>query len=343
MVSGRNGGVVSRRTFAGGLLAGIGLAGASLLGLAGCSDGGQQRVASARSEASKLPSVVIGTMPTEDTLPFYVAADQGLFAQAGIDATVEFFQSAQELSVAVTSGDVQLAMTDPMVSASLWAAGTHITLEWVTLGTDAGQGRFGVQVGPNSTFTSLADLAGVPVGVGSDTVPEYVFDVLMQRAGVPDDQIVGEEIKKLPVRYQMMESGQVAAAALPGSMLALGEANGCRTLADDTTGENISASVMVAGAGFAQSSQGAAALEVLKGVWDQAASAINADPDAYRSVLIANANLSDAVASSYPISTYPTCVRPPADLVTPVLEWMTRKGYLATALTYHEEDGSFSA
>lgn len=337
---------MSRRTFARtSLLAGIGVLGASL-GLGGCgasTDQAASTEAGAASQASDLPSLVIGTMPTEDTLPYYVAADQDLFAQAGLDAHIEFFQSAQELSVAITSGDVQLAMTDPMVAASLFASGTEVTMEWVTLGTDASQGRFGVQVGPDSTVQSLSELAGIGVGVGSDTVPEYVFDVLMQRAGVPDDQIVGEEIKKLPVRYQMMASGQVAAAALPGSMLTLGEANGCRTLADDTTGENISASVMVAAPDMAASDAGSATLTLAEQVWDEAARMVNDDPDRWRDVLIANANLADAVADTYPVPTYPTCERPAATLVEPILDWMVAKGYLGSPLGYDEATGSFTA
>lgn len=307
--------------------------------LAGC--GGQKEEAPAAD--LELSEVVIGTMPTEDTLPFYVAAENGAFEAAGVPARIEFFQSAQELSVAVTSGSVQMAMTDPMVAASLTASGTPVTCVWVTLGTDASQGRFGVQVPADSPYTQLSDLAGVPVGVGSNTVPEYVFDTLMARAGVPEDQIVGEEVKKLPVRYQMMESGQIAAAALPGSMLALGEASGCVTLADDSTGENISASVMIANSEWAATPEGAASIELLAGVWDDCAEQINADPDAYRGTLIANANLSDLVAETYPIATYPLVQIPDTSLVEPVLDWMSKKGYLTVPVTYDAATGALTA
>lgn len=118
-------------------------------GLAGCGSGsGSSATSAAASAASKISTIVIGTMPTEDTLPYYVAAERDLFAAAGLDARIEFFQSAQELSVAITSGDVQLAMTDPMVAAGLFASGVDLSLEWVTLGLSADEGRFGVQVGP---------------------------------------------------------------------------------------------------------------------------------------------------------------------------------------------------
>lgn len=294
----------------------------------GCASGGSTSGSSAGASTAK---VTVGTLATEDILPFWVAADQGLFAQEGLDADIVVFQSATELIAGVASGEVDLAMTDIMVAASMVASGVNIKLKWVTLGTTADQGRFGIMVGPASNVQSLGDLAGVPIGVGSNTILEYVMDNLMEAAGVPDDQIVVEEIQKLPVRYQAMASGEVAAAALPGSLLALGEANGCRTIADDSTGANLSTSVMVA-----QASVDSDTIAKLENVWNQAVSLINANPEAHRAVLVANANLSEAVAATYPISDYPKAELPTEAMVTPVLKWMERKGYLTKPLAYSD-------
>ena len=315
-------------------------AGAAML-LGGCGSGGgasssASSAAGASSSASSSAAasnvkITVGTLATEDILPYWVATDQGLFAEEGLDVDIVEFQSATEPIAGVASGEVDLAMTDIMVSASMVASGVGIKLKWVTLGATADQGRFGIMVGPDSNVQSLSELAGVPIGVGSNTILEYVMDNLMEAAGVPDDQIVVEEIQKLPVRYQAMASGEVAAAALPGSLLALGEASGCRTIADDSTGENLSTSVMVA-----QVAVDADTIASLEKVWDQAVALINADPEAYRATLVANANLSEAVAGTYPISEYPEAELPTEAMVVPVLDWMEGKGYLTQPLTYSD-------
>jgi NitT/TauT family transport system substrate-binding protein len=222
--------------------------GASLVTLLACTDSGSQTAVDAGDSTTSdsiKQDIVIGTMSTEDILPMWVAVEEGLFEEQGINATIQVFQSAQELSTAVASGAVDMAMTDSMVSATLTASGTPVSMQWVTLGAAANQGRFGIMSSPASGITSLKQLAGVPIGVGACTVPEYVMDKLMEGAGVPTDQIVGEEIKKVPVRYEMMTSNQVAASALPGSLLALGEATGMVLVADDSTGANLSQSVMI--------------------------------------------------------------------------------------------------
>lgn len=304
----------------------------------GCSRGGED----GGPASGSVDTVTIGTLATEDMLPYWVAGQEGLFEQAGIDADIVVFQSATELIAGISSGSVDLAMTDPMVTASLFASGTDVRMMWVTLGLAPEQGRFGIMVGPNSSITSIDQLAGVPVGVGSNTVLEYVMDELMADAGIPSDQIVVEELQKLPVRYQALMSGEVEAAALPGSLLALGEASGCRLVADDTTGGNLSQSVMIGTGDFADPSANIDLVDRLTGVWDDAVDMINADPEKYRSVLVENANLPEEIAGGYPVSEYPHAELPTSDMVDPVLEWMSDKGYLTVSLSYDGTTGRFS-
>ncbi len=194
----------------------------------------------------------------------------------------------------------------------------------------------------DSAVTSLTDLAGREIGVGSNTILEYVMDKLMLEAGVPADQIVKAELQKLPVRYEAMASGQVAAAALPASLLALGEANGFTCVADDTAGENISQSVMIAREKWLDGEGGQAALDALKDVWDDATERIDAAPEDYRALLVEKASLADSIAGTYPISTYPTAQLPSEQMVADMLSWMEEKGYLSEPLSYDSADGTFS-
>ena len=308
---------------------------ALIASLCACSSG-----SGAKESAGELPEVTIGTLATEDILPFWVAESENLFEQAGITVHIQVFQSATELIAGVVAGEVDLAMTDPMVAASIHASGTPVHIEWITLGTTAEQGRFGIMTSAASGIESLSDLAGVPIGVGSNTILEYVMDKLMEQAGIPADQIVTEELQKLPVRYQQMADGTVSAAALPASLLALGEANGCRLIADDSQGENLSQSIMVARVAFVDE-HGSDAIDVLKTVWDKAADEINAQPENYRALLVEKANLSPDIAETYPISTYPRCELPTNDMIDPILAWMQKKGYLTTELSYNAKSGDF--
>lgn len=294
------------------------------------------------SSAEAPTSITVGTLATEDILPLWVAKDEGWTADFNIKVEVVEFQSATELIAGVVSGNVDAAMTDIMVAASLFASGTDVQMEWVTLGADPSQGRFGIMVGPNSDVQSAQQLAGVPIAVGSNTILEYVVDGLMDEAGVPADQVVIEEIQKLPVRYQAMLSGEVEAAGLPASLLALGEANGCRTIAEDTQGRNLSTSVMICRTAALDKSGTADALAGLRKAWNEAVTAINETPEAFQQLLVQHANLSEEIADTYPVPNYPLCELPTNEMVDPVLAWMDEKGYLAAPLTYNQATGTFS-
>ena len=298
--------------------------------------------ASGSADVDATHSIKVGTLPTEDLLPYWVAAEEGLFDAHGLNVEVVHFQAATELIAGVSSGEVDLAMTDIMVTASMAASGTDVSMKWITLGTTPDQGRFGIMAGPNSGVKSIDKLAGVPIGVGSNTILEYVMDKLMEAAGIPEDQIVVEELQKLPVRFQAMIANEVQAAALPGSLLALGEAQGCTLIVDDTQGENLSQSVMIVQNSLLESEGGEGLLQELQAVWDEAVDLVNANPENYRGVLIANANLSDEIADSYPICQYPAAQMPTAEMVDPVLAWMEKKGYLSQQLSYDASTGGFT-
>ena len=335
---------ISRRTFVKGAIA---FAAISAAGAAGCSSSGTRQGSS--EEEAAAASIIVGTMPTEDLLPLWVAEAEGLFAEHGIEVTIEAFDSAQNLSAAITAGEVDLAMTDPMRAVKLCESGTMVSMEWVTLGATAEQGRFGVMTSPDSGITSLADLVAceLGVGVGANTVPEYVFEKLCEQAGLDVAAIPTSEVASLPERYTLMAEGSLDAAALPGSMLALGEASGMVLLADDSTGDNISQSVMVAREAFKEGGSGKIA--ALRGAWDDGATLVNADPESYRSLLAEKANLNEAVVDTYPISEYPLSlssegdeVFPEAALIEPQIEWMVAKGYSEGGVTYNEADGTFT-
>lgn len=325
----------SRRQIIAGTLGGA----AALLLLSGC---GSTAPAGSSAAGTETRHVRIGTMPTEDFLPGWIAAEDGLFDRA-LRVDIQTFQSAQELTAAMTAGELDLALTDPQVAATLSAAGTEVALRWIALGATPAEGRFGIQAGAGSDVASLADLRGKQIAVGSNTVPEYVMDRLLGHAGIGLDEIEKVEVKKLPVRFQMMAAGQVAAAALPASLIALGELEGCRTVADDTAGENLSQSVIVERLEADGSGALGDALELVRDGWMRGVDAVNADPERYRALLVSAASLPKSLAETYPIPTYPTDAAPTAELIQPQLDWMRMKRYLADSLSFDEETGRFTA
>lgn len=284
-----------------------------------------------------LAPVRIGTLPTEDSLPLWVAEDSGYFEQVGLgDVEIVVFQSAQERDAALTSGAIDGFMGDIIASANLEAGGTPVTIATIMLGGTAEQGRFGVVASPASTLTDASELAGVQVGTSSATIQEYVLDGLANEAGVDPDDVDKEEVKKVPVRFELLMQDKLEAAALPEPFLSLAEKQGAALLADDTSGDNLSQTVLVFTDEYYAVEGGVEAVEALLAAWDRAAGDINEDPDAYRALLIEKTRMPGPLQDSYEINTYPTHDVPTSAQVDAVLDWMRDRGYLKETVTYED-------
>jgi NitT/TauT family transport system substrate-binding protein len=311
------------------------------VGLTGCTKAtapSSSSSSSSTSSAAKPVAVRIGTLPTEDSLPLWVAQDRGYFAIEGIPKVeIVEFQSAQERDAAFASGAIDGFMGDIIAAADLSAAGKPNKIVTVMLGADQSQGRFGIAVPPKSTVTALSQLANVPVGTSSATIQEYVLDGLMSEAGVASSSVKVEEVKKVPVRFQLLMSGGLKAAALPEPFLSLAEGSGAKVIADDTTAKaNLSQTVLVFSDAYLGKEGGGSTVAGVLKAWDVATNDINKAPNAYRATLVEKAKLPKALEASYKVNSYPTHQLPSKADVGAVLAWMKAKGYLKNDVTYEQ-------
>ncbi len=281
------------------------------------------------------PAVVrFGTLPTEDALPLWVAESEGLFEEAGLDVEIVVFPSAQERDAALTAGAIDAHMGDIIAASLLENAGIPVSIATVMLGATSEEGRFGVVAAPGSEATSLEDLAGEPIGTSSNTIQEYVLDALAEEEGLAEDQLVKEEVDKVPVRFDLLMNGQLAAAALPEPLLSLAEFQGATIVAEDSSGENVSQTVLVVSDAYVEEAGGAEATGRLLEVWDEAVVIVNGDPDAWRETLVESARLPEPIKDTYAVNTYPSHQLPTEEQVAAVLEWMDAKGLLETEFGY---------
>jgi NitT/TauT family transport system substrate-binding protein len=281
--------------------------------------------------------VRIGTLPTEDALPLWVAEEEELFIDVGLESVeIITFQSAQERDTAFAAGEIDAYMGDIIAAAQMESGDLPVTIATIMLGETPLQGRFGIVTGPEKGYNELSALAGVPVGTSSNTIQEYVLDGLMAQEGVAAEDVTKEEVDKVPVRFELMMEGQLEAAALPEPLLTLAESQGGTILRDDTEGENLSQTVLVFSDEYLSEPGGVETLARLLETWDEAAAIINTDPDAWRDTLVEKARLPEPIKDVYEISEYPMNTVPTSEQVDAVLTWMEEKELLDNEVTYED-------
>ena len=53
----------------------------------------------------------IGVLRLSSSAPVFIARDKGYFREAGLDVDLKFFDAAQPIAVATTSGDIDFGIT----------------------------------------------------------------------------------------------------------------------------------------------------------------------------------------------------------------------------------------
>lgn len=275
------------------------------------------------AQTSSTTTLKVGIFADADSLPLMLCETDGLFAAEGLNVELLRFQSAVERDSAFQAGAVDGVISD--ILAVLLAAQAGFPVKITSL-TD---GRYGIVAAPSSTAKSLADLAGKPIGISSNTVIHYMVDSFMTGAGVPAPEVNLMPVPKMPVRLEMLLAGQIAAAGMPEPFLTTARVRGARLLAA-TDDFGFGAGVLAFSQNAVSSKPGEIA-KFYKAYW-KAAQRINANPNAYRTLLVKKAGFSEEAAKAFVFIVYKKPRLPAMDDMAKAAAWLGSKGLLKTAI-----------
>ena len=188
----------------------------TLLLIAGCGTTSEEK------KAERLPKLTIGLMPDTDSIPFIIAAERGYFAEEGVEVELVPFKSAMERDAALQSGNLDGAVSDLL--AVIFARSGGFSLH-ATSYTD---GNYNLIAGGNAGISSAADLHGKEIAISRNTIIEYVTDEILAVNGMGEQDVSKVVIPQIPVRLEMLQSGNLAAAVLPEPMASVAVASGSR-------------------------------------------------------------------------------------------------------------------
>ncbi len=278
------------------------------------------------------PVLKIGVLQIEDVAPLYVAEQEGHFSNEGIAVELVPFLSALERDSALAAGAIDGAINDP-IGALLFDQGRNLLrITSLGLGKTPAEGPFAILAAPRSNIQTIDDLKNVEIAVSTATIIEYVTDRLLEKHGFQPEEIRKIDVKKMPIRMQMLLSGAVQAATLPEPLATIAVGNGARPIVSDAeTDESLSQTVMV----FRQPVLAERCDEITAffRAYRYAAEAINQAPETYRDLIIRIGGIPPQLAANYPIPTYPLPEPFPRTFYEPVMEWLVAQG-LAPVIAY---------
>ena len=274
--------------------------------------------------------IKIGVMPDEATLPYYVAAQEGIFTNHGLDVEIIPFLSAMERDSALIAGEIDGAENDPVGVALMRNAGYDLKIVSIELQETPAKMRFAILASPASNISSVADLNGKKIAISRNTIIEYITDTL-----VGDTAVEKVEVKKVPLRMQMLLSNEIDAATLPEPLASYALYKGARlVISDSMLNRTISQTVIVFRADFLNNNS--EAVNEFLAAYGEAVKRINANPEKYRALLVEKTHIPPEIASNYTIATYlQPQVYPETDFDT-VIHWLRAKNLLHRTISYED-------
>jgi NitT/TauT family transport system substrate-binding protein len=274
----------------------------------------------------------LGTLPVVDTLPLLVGEAEGLFAAQGLALELVPFESALERDAALQAGQLDGYFGDLLNTILLIQAGQPLRIVTTAFHTHPDYRMFGIALAPGSTLKGLNELAGKPVAISRATVIEYLLDRILAAQGYPAGYVDKLEIKKIPIRLQMLLADQVDAALLPEPLLTLAESKGARVVADD---RSLDTSETIVALDTTRLGQDATLAPRFLAAYGAAVARINADPEAYKELLVAKTRFPMPVKGRFRVPAFPAPMPPAKADVAEVQDWLVQNGLTPSRLAYN--------
>jgi len=277
-------------------------------------------------------TIRLALLPVIDTLPVFVAIQQGYFEANGLKVEVIPVASAAERDQVITSGGAD-GMLNDMVSTILFNKDTaQIVAVATARKATADYPQYRILASAQSGITDVAGLKGVEIGISEGSVIAYTTDRLLQAEGFAPADIKTVAVPRIPDRLQLLGTGELKAANLPDPLSSLAIAGGAVVITDDSKHPEYGYSLWSFRNEFiAQDPDavGAFLTAVMKASED-----INNDKTKWDQLLTDQALLPKPLIGKYTLPDYPISEIPTEEQFNDVLAWTHDKGIVSTDVSY---------
>ncbi len=274
----------------------------------------------------------IAVLPIIDTLPMYVAQQEGLFARHNVNVEFVPVASAPERDQLLAAGQADGAVNETLAVMLFNRETIQMQAVRYALRPAPGYGHFFIIASGQSGITSVDGLKGVEIGVSQGTVIEYVTERLLQAEGFTANEIKTIAVPKIPDRMSLLASGELQAGVMPDPLASLVVAQGGVIVADDSTHPEYGFSVI----SFRKAviDENPEAVKGFLAAIEEATSALNADPAKYKNVLSEQNLVPPPLLETYQTPPFPSAGVPTVEEWNDALNWLKEKGILTVDVSY---------
>jgi NitT/TauT family transport system substrate-binding protein len=294
-----------------------------ILGLASCNT---------QPKLAELTTVKVAALPVLDTLPMYVAEQEGLFKEQNIALVVIPAGSAPKRDELIKAGQADGMINEVMSTIFYNREETQVQIVRYARTATANSPVFFILASGQSGINNVEQLKGLEIGVSQGTVIEYLTDRILQAEGFANDEINAIAVPDIGQRMVLLGSGELNAAMLPDPLASLVQQQGAVLVIDDSSHPEYSHSTVSFRKSFID--ENPAAVRSFLAAWEEAVALINADPQKYADLMVDRELVPPPLIGQFAVPQFVTGGVPTQSQWDDAISWVTEKGLKAGQATY---------
>jgi NitT/TauT family transport system substrate-binding protein len=277
-------------------------------------------------------TVRVARIPVLDTLPLFVAQQEGLFEKLNVKVEIIPVASAPERDQLIASGQADAMINE--VLSTMFANKDSIQIQSVRYARSATSSApvFRILAAKDAGISSPEQLKGVPVGVSDGTIIAYLTERLLQAEGFGKDEIQTTSVPSITDRMALLGSGQLKAAMLPDPLSTLAVKQGAVVVLEDSRHPEYSFSTLSFRKAFLDANP--TTVKNFLVAWEEAVQLINSDGSRWSALLSEQNLVPAALLESFQVPPFATAGVPSEAQFNDMLSWAKEKGLLSKDVSY---------
>lgn len=269
-----------------------------------------------------------------DSLPLFVAAEQGYFDQNGLSVELIPVGSAPERDQLIASRQADGMINEVMSTLFANRDASIVQIVRTARAADDAHPVFRILAGKETGITTVEGLRSTEIGISEGTIIEYVTDRLLEAEGYDSKDFPKINIPAIPDRLALLNSGELGAATLPEPASTIAEQNGAVNIIDDSAYPEYGYSTIAFRKEYIDANP-----VVIKGFLkaiENAVQDINNEPGKWDSILIERELVPAPLVGKYPVPPFITATVPTEAQFQDAVEWAKEKGFISGDPVYTE-------
>ncbi|TVQ25597.1 MAG: hypothetical protein EA383_07840 [Spirochaetaceae bacterium] len=275
-------------------------------------------------------SLRLGLMPAVNSIPLLVAQSEGFFTVEGVSVELEMFRDQLYRETSLQTGRIDGSVSDLVNAVNAWYNGFPVQ---VASRTD---GLFALLTSARSGIESIdawPTRGRVQLGALQDSVIFYEAYRMLGEHGIGPERLDLVPTFQIPQRMEMLLQGQLQAAMLPEPVAFLAASQGAHVILDTRMLES-TATVMLFTPDAMRSK--AQAIRAFFRAYNRAVDAVNASPDSFRDVIVADGEFPPPVRDTMVIPVFEHARVPTEAEFDHLVDWMRNSGMISRRPAYRD-------